>query len=901
MSIYFEVKKWLDKEEYEKLLTIADYLGWSKERGSKFVINFDKIHRNNMNFDEVVSILEELGIFLNKKSLEKIKEHILSKRTVKLVWDRDKVVLQTPIYLGDRFKEIKNFIIYDRYLKKIYVKPLHFFDLKRKLSEIGLRVIDETGISETLKLPFTIELNVVLRDYQLEALNTWFNRGAKGIIALPTGAGKTVIAIAAIAKLSERTLVVTYTKEQMFQWREMITKFTSIRRDYIGLYYGEEKRLSPITISTYQTAYRHINFLAKYFSFLIIDECLTGDTLIIMNDGGVKELKDVKNGEKVLGGIVSNKFSKRSNDLYYIKSSFTDLIATGTHPHIVVRERGNKHIKQKFKAAVNDITVIPTYKLRVGDYFLVPEKIPHVAKRNWKPEQLRLVALIACNGCIECGKPVVKVEVKKCSEKEWVRKIFIEGVKAFNICEPICEFVNSQENYTISCNSPKLVRILTKVFNIPRGEKANIIDISNEIFYSPLESIKAFIEVCFSCRGWLTEGKTNDKKLCFACNSKKFVNKLQLLLKKFAIHSGFTIRRIKGRKHNSLYQLYIGDLDFNRAMELFNFPRKLLNTSERNVDKNINGKLGPFRLVRITKIEKINSDMKVYDFTSNGSHTFFANGVWTHNCHHLPSDKFKYIAMNSFAPKRMGLSATVVREDGKHEELFPLMGGIVYYKSPSELAIRGYLAPYVIYPVEVTLTPKEYEKYKELYKIYRELASGEKFNVILEKAKSGDIRAQNALRVHSKLRQIVHKAENKKKAVEKIVKLELKRGSKIIIFTQYVDQAKELGKLLNAPVLVGETETRKRQKILRDFKEGKTRVLVVTTVGDEGLDIPDANVGIIVTGTGSRRQFIQRLGRLLRPSKGKEARLYEIVVRGTLEELQSKRRKSFDLIENLFK
>ncbi len=542
MSIYFEIKKWLDKEEYEKLLTIADYLGWSRERGSKFVINFDKIHRNNMDFDEVVSILEELGVFLNKKSLEKIKERILSKRTVKLVWDRDKVVLQTPIYLGERFKEIKNFVIYDRYLKKIYVKPLYFFDLKRKLSEIGLRVIDETGLSETLKLPFTIGLNVVLRDYQLEALNTWLSKGAKGIIALPTGAGKTVIAVAAIAKLSERTLVVTYTKEQMFQWREMITKFTSIGRDYIGLYYGEEKRLSPITISTYQTAYRHINLLAKYFSFLIIDEC-----------------------------------------------------------------------------------------------------------------------------------------------------------------------------------------------------------------------------------------------------------------------------------------------------------------------------------------------------------------------HHLPSDKFRYIAMNSFALKRMGLSATVVREDGKHEELFPLMGGIVYYKSPSELAIRGYLAPYIIYPIEVALTPKEYEKYKELYKTYRELAGGEKFSVILEKAKSGDIRAQNTLRVHSKLRQIVHKAENKKKAVEKIVKLELKKGSKIIIFTQYVDQAKELGKLLNAPVLIGETGTKKRQEILRDFKEGKTRVLVVTTVGDEGLDIPDANVGIIVTGTGSRRQFIQRLGRLLRPSEGKEARLYEIIVRGTLEELQSRRRKSFDLTEILFK
>ena len=541
MSIYFEVKKWLDREDYEKLLAIADYLGRTN-RGAKFVINFNKIRTSNLEYEDVISILEDVGVILDERLLEKIRECILSKRTVKLVWDQNRVLLQTRIYLGEKFNEIRNFVIYDRRLKKIYVKPIHFFELKKKLNELGLRVVDETGLSESLKLPFNIELNITLRDYQEEALNTWLNKGAKGVIALPTGAGKTIIAIAAIAKLSERTLIVTYTKEQMFQWRDMLTRFTNVGRDYIGLYYGEEKRLAPITISTYQTAYRHIVFLAKYFSFLIIDEC-----------------------------------------------------------------------------------------------------------------------------------------------------------------------------------------------------------------------------------------------------------------------------------------------------------------------------------------------------------------------HHLPSDKFRYIAVNAFAPKRMGLSATVVREDGKHEELFPLMGGVVYYKSPSDLAVRGYLAPYVIYPVEVTLTSDEYREYKELYKIYRELSSGEKFEVILERARRGDVRAQNALRVHSKLRQIVHKSKSKNKVVKKIVDLELKKGSKIIVFTQYVDQAKELGELLNAPALIGETETRKRQEILKNFKEGKTRVLVVTTVGDEGLDIPDANVGIIVTGTGSRRQFIQRLGRLLRPSEGKEARLYEIIVKGTLEELQSRRRKSFDLSELLFK
>jgi len=82
-------------------------------------------------------------------------------------------------------------------------------------------------------------------------------------------------------------------------------------------------------------------------------------------------------------------------------------------------------------------------------------------------------------------------------------------------------------------------------------------------------------------------------------------------------------------------------------------------------------------------------------------------------------------------------------------------------------------------------------------------------------------------------------------------------------------------------------------RTLDSFKRMDRAVLVVTTVGDEGLDIPDANVGILVSGTSSSRQFIQRLGRLLRPGSGggKKAVLYEVIVEGTSEEYQSRKRR----------
>jgi len=137
------------------------------------------------------------------------------------------------------------------------------------------------------------------------------------------------------------------------------------------------------------------------------------------------------------------------------------------------------------------------------------------------------------------------------------------------------------------------------------------------------------------------------------------------------------------------------------------------------------------------------------------------------------------------------------------------------------------------------------------------------------------------------------------KAVE-IAREEYEKGNKVIVFTQYVDQAREIARRLEALLLTGDTPEEERKRALQEFKYAQRGILVVTTVGDEGLDIPDANVGILVSGTGSRRQFIQRLGRLLRPKPGgKEAVMYEIILEKTTEEFQARKRKTLNLDEYL--
>jgi DNA repair helicase RAD25 len=202
------------------------------------------------------------------------------------------------------------------------------------------------------------------------------------------------------------------------------------------------------------------------------------------------------------------------------------------------------------------------------------------------------------------------------------------------------------------------------------------------------------------------------------------------------------------------------------------------------------------------------------------------------------------------------------------------------------------LAPFVIRRIRVELNKEDMNKYDELRKLYINYSKGRSFDEILEAARRGETNAIKALKIKSQMQQIIQKSSAKIEKVIEIAKNELSRGSKIIIFTQYRDQAEELASKLNAYLIHGGIDEKNRLETLYNFKNSKSGILVITTVGDEGLDIPDANVGIFVSGTGSRRQFLQRLGRLLRPAPGKKSVLYEIIASRTSEEAQSKKRRS---------
>jgi DNA repair helicase RAD25 len=118
------------------------------------------------------------------------------------------------------------------------------------------------------------------------------------------------------------------------------------------------------------------------------------------------------------------------------------------------------------------------------------------------------------------------------------------------------------------------------------------------------------------------------------------------------------------------------------------------------------------------------------------------------------------------------------------------------------------------------------------------------------------------------------------------------RGEKILVFTDSNELVRRISLRFLVPEITHKTSKEERRAVLEMFRRGEVKVIATSHVLDEGVDVPDASVAVVISGTGSPREFIQRLGRLLRPREGKRAVLYELVTRGTREVYVSRRRRA---------
>jgi superfamily II DNA or RNA helicase len=267
-------------------------------------------------------------------------------------------------------------------------------------------------------------------------------------------------------------------------------------------------------------------------------------------------------------------------------------------------------------------------------------------------------------------------------------------------------------------------------------------------------------------------------------------------------------------------------------------------------------------------------------------------------CHHLPSPTYALAARLSLAPFRLGLTATPERADGLDGGLTQLIGPILYRRDIGELA-GEWLAEYDTERVEVELTPEERAEHDAERQIYRDfvgmngivMSTPRGFGEFIMRA-SRSAEGRRAMRAYRRQRELAFAATAKLGYLEHL--LSVHRHDRALIFTQDNATAHLVSRTFLLPVITHQTKVTERSAILAGFSAGTYGAIVTSKVLNEGVDVPDANVAIVLSGSGSVREHVQRLGRILRKREGKRALLYEVVTARTTETFTSDRRREHD-------
>ncbi|MBL8679379.1 MAG: DEAD/DEAH box helicase family protein [Myxococcales bacterium] len=267
-------------------------------------------------------------------------------------------------------------------------------------------------------------------------------------------------------------------------------------------------------------------------------------------------------------------------------------------------------------------------------------------------------------------------------------------------------------------------------------------------------------------------------------------------------------------------------------------------------------------------------------------------------CHHLPSPTYLMGSEAMIAPYRLGLTATLERSDGREHLLDDRVGPVAYARGIKDLA-GSHLADYDVYTMSAKLSEEEAVVYEESRELYRQFLRDKgidmskpegwsRFIMLSSRSREG----RRAFMAYRAQRQVAITPASKIDVLEGLLRQHAK--DRVIVFTNDNETVYRISKTFLLPAITHQTDVKERKEILERFNRGAYPAVVTSRVLNEGVNVPDANVAIILSGTGSVREHVQRLGRVLRRKEGKRAVLYEVITERTVEERVSGRRREHD-------
>ncbi len=268
--------------------------------------------------------------------------------------------------------------------------------------------------------------------------------------------------------------------------------------------------------------------------------------------------------------------------------------------------------------------------------------------------------------------------------------------------------------------------------------------------------------------------------------------------------------------------------------------------------------------------------------------------------HHLPGRCRREAAILSTAPMRLGLTATPQRSDGLHNDLDWLVGPVVY-DMPFRQAKGSALADFDVVRIPVALNDREQAAYDHCSQTVREFIASQRQDnpryswQDLCKESGQAPEARHAQKAYYLKRSIEDRAAEKLRVLEDLFRLH--HGQRVLVFAGSNAMAIEVSKRFLVPTILSHTRKRERLAVLDSFAQGQFPVLVANRVLDEGVDVPEAKVAIVIGGQASTRQAKQRLGRILRKSGSARATLYEVVCENTKDVQRSRKRRRSDAYE----